>query len=78
MFYHFNNLRRDLGEDTYKIRHTIVSDNHHALEVLNSKDWPYFIIQLLEVSSGDIPLLDLSGISQKQKEVKELNIVYYK
>ena len=34
LFYHFNNLRRDVGEEAYKIRHTIVSDNQHALETL--------------------------------------------
>ena len=65
--YHFNKLRRDLGEEAYKIRHTIVSDNQHALEVLQGKDWPYFINRLLEVSNGDSSngdLLSLSGISQ--------------
>ena len=34
LFYHFNNLRRDLGEEIYKVRHTIVSDDQHALECL--------------------------------------------
>ena len=38
LFYHFNNLRCDLGEEAYKIRHTIVSDNQHAFETLESKD----------------------------------------
>ena len=38
LFYYFNNLRRDLGEEAYKIRQTIVSDNQHALETLQSKD----------------------------------------
>ena len=42
LFYHFNNLRHDLGEEAYKIRHTIVSDNQHT-ETLQSKNWPYFI-----------------------------------
>ena len=27
LLYHFNNLRLDLKENTYKMRHTIVSDN---------------------------------------------------
>ena len=64
LFYHFNNLRCDLGEKAYKIRHTIVSDNQHALETLQSKDWPYFINRLVEVSEGDITWLNLHGISQ--------------
>ena len=34
LFYRFNNLRRDLGEEVYKITHTIVSDDQHALETL--------------------------------------------
>ena len=31
LFYHFNNLRRDFGEEAYKIRHTIISDKLHAI-----------------------------------------------
>ena len=27
LFYHFNNLMHDLNEDTYKIRHTLISEN---------------------------------------------------
>ena len=54
LFYHFSNLRRDLGEEAYKIRHTIVSDNQYALDTLQSKDWTYFINRLLEASKGDI------------------------
>ena len=29
---------RDLNEDTYKIRHTLVSDEKYVLEVLQSKN----------------------------------------
>ena len=75
LFYHFNNLRRDLGEKAYKIRHTIVSDDQHVLEILQSKDWPYFINQLLEVSNDDISSLNLSGISQNQNDIEELKII---
>ena len=54
LFYHFNNLRHKfLDEDTYKIRHTIVSDDQYALDVLQSRDWPYLIDRLLEVSKGN-------------------------
>ena len=54
LFYHFNNLRHIfLDEDTYKIRHTIVSDDQYALDVLQSRDWPYLIDRLLEVSKGN-------------------------
>ena len=59
LFYHFNNLRRDLGKEAYKVRHTIVLDDQHALESLQSKDRSYFINCLLEVSSGGISLINL-------------------
>ena len=62
LFYHFNNLRHDLGEEAHKIRHTIVSDDQHALEIMPSKDWPYF--------------LNLGGIiSQNENDVEELKII---
>ena len=38
LLYHFNNLMRDLNEETYKIRHTLVSDEKYVLEVLQSKN----------------------------------------
>ena len=38
LLYHFNNLRYNLGEEAYKIRHTIVSDDQHALETLQIKN----------------------------------------
>ena len=43
LFYHFNSLKLNLNEDTYKIRSTIVSDDLYVLEVLQSREWPYFI-----------------------------------
>ena len=46
-----------------------------ALELLQSKDWPYFINRLLEVSEGDITLLNLSRISQNENDAKELKII---
>ena len=69
LFYHFNNLRRDLDEEAYKVRHTIVSDNQHALESLQIKDWSYFINRLLEVSSGDTYSLNLNDV----EEIKIIN-----
>ena len=38
LFYHFNNVRRDFSEEAYKIRHTIISGDLHAIEKLQSKD----------------------------------------
>ena len=75
LFYHFNNLRPHLGEEAYKTRHTIVSEDQHALETLQSKDWPYFIKCFLKVSEGDITSFNLSGISQSENDIKELKII---
>ena len=38
LFYHCNNLRHDFGEEAYKIRHTIISDDLHAREKNQSKN----------------------------------------
>ena len=75
LFYHFNNLRRDLGEEPYKVRHTTVLDNQHTLENSQSKDWPYFINRLLEVSNDDIASLNLLGIGQSQNNIEQLKII---
>ena len=58
---------RDLNEDTYKIRHTLISNNKYVLEVLQNKNWSYFIEKILEVSQGDISLLNISGVDQNIK-----------
>lgn len=42
---------------------------------LLSKDWLYFINQLLEVSEVDTNSLNLSRISQNENDVKELKII---
>ena len=38
LIYRFNNLRCDFGEEAYKIRETIISDDLHALEKLQNRD----------------------------------------
>ena len=63
LYYHFNNLIQDLNEDTCKIRHTLISDDKYTLGVLQSKNWSYFIKTMLEVSQGDISLLNMCGVS---------------
>ena len=62
LFYHFTNLRLNLNEDTYKLRHTIVSGNQYILEVLQSRDCSCFINRLLEASEGDITSLNLREV----------------
>ena len=64
------------GRRSIQIRHTIVSDDEHALETLQSKDWSYFINGLLEVSKDDFTSLNLGGfISQNENDVEELKII---
>ena len=76
LFYHFNNLRLNLNEDAYKVRHTIVLDDQYMLDVLHSRDWPYFIDRLLEVSKDDVTSLNLSGVNDSsQNNFKEMKII---
>ena len=76
LFGHFNNLRFDLNEGTYKIRHTIILDDQYTMELLQSKDWPYFIDRLLTVSEGEITFLNLSGVdNSSQNNFDEIKII---
>ena len=75
LFHHFNNLRHNFGDVAYKIRHTIISNNLHALEKLQSKDWPYFIDRLLEIFNGDITELNLFNSDQNRNDREELGII---
>ena len=34
LFYHFNNLRLNSNEESYKIRHTIILDDQYRLKIL--------------------------------------------
>ena len=68
-------MRLDLGEEPCKVTHTIVSDDQHALEILQSRHWPYFINRLLEVSDGSISSFSLAGIGQNQNNIEELEII---
>ena len=50
-------------------------ENQRSVENLQSKDWPYFINRLLEVSNDDIFSLIRLGIGQSQNNVEKLKIV---
>ena len=75
LFYRFNNLRRDFGEQAYKIRHAIIFDDLHAIEKLQSQNQPYFINRLLEVSDGDISFLNLINLIQNRNDANKLEII---
>lgn len=40
-----------------------------------SRDWPYFINRLLELSKGDITSLNLSGVDNKQNNFDDIKII---
>ena len=42
LFYHFNNLRHDFGEGAYKIRHTIILDDLHAIRKASEEELAIF------------------------------------
>ena len=65
----------DFGDETYEIRHTVVSHDLHTIEKLQSKNWPYFINRLLEVLDGGISLLNLINLSQNRNDANELEII---
>ena len=75
LFYHFNNLMRNLNEYTYEIRHTLISDDKYVLEVLQSKNCSYFIKKTLEVSQGNISSLNMSRVSSDNlsEDIKTIN-----
>ena len=51
-------------------------DEKHTMDVLQSKDWPYFIDRLLAVSKGDIMYLNLSGADDSsQNNFEEIKII---
>ena len=69
LFYHFNNLRPDFREEVYKVRHNIILNELHAIEKLQSKNWPYFNNCLLEVSDGNISPLNLISVKTKMTQM---------
>ena len=42
-FYHFNNYLRQRNEQVKLVRHSVITNNETALEILQNKDWQYFI-----------------------------------
>ena len=75
LFYRFNNLRRDFGEEPYKIRQNIISDDLHVLEKLQNRDWPYFINRLLDILDGDISSLNLFNFDQNWNDAEEIEVI---
>ena len=61
LFYHFNGYLRQINEPTKPIRHSVVVDDDTTLEILQNKNWQYFIERILEVcqsnNGGDLAQL---------------------
>ena len=70
MFYSSNNYQNLIGEETYKVKHTIITHDNYALEKIQPS---YFIERLIEISEGDITVLDFSGTQNNFNEIKILN-----
>ena len=49
LFHHFNDYLRQISEPMKPVRHSAVADDYTALEILQSKNWQYFIERILEV-----------------------------
>ena len=74
MFYHFNDYLRQLNEPTKPLRHRIVADDDTALEILQNKNWQYFIEKTLEVcqSINGSELIQL--VSAKEDKIIENSV----
>ena len=72
LFHNFNNYQNLIGEETYKIKHAIIVNDNYTLEKMQSKNWPYFIERLIEISEGDITAIDFSGTQNNFNEIKIL------
>ena len=74
LFYHFNDYLRQLNEPTKPLCHRIVADDDTALEILQNKNWQYFIERTLEVcrSNNGSELIQL--VSAKEDKIIENSV----
>ena len=69
-FYHFNNYLRQINEQVKLVRHSVITNNETALEILQNKDWQYFIERILEACQ-----LKINGESLEISSAKEVKII---
>ena len=74
LFYHFNDYLRQINETTKPLCHRIVADDDTALEILQNKNWQYFIEKTLEVwqSNNGSELMQL--VSAKEDKIIENSV----
>ena len=53
LFYHFNDYLKQINEPTKTVRHGVVLNDETALEILQNKNWQYFIERMLEVCQSN-------------------------
>ena len=53
LFHHFNDYWKQINEPMKPVRHTVVTDDETALEVLQTKNSQYFIKRILEVCQSN-------------------------
>ena len=70
LFYHFNDYLKQINEPTKSVFHTLVTDDKTALEILQSKNWQYFIEIILEVCQ-----LNNGGELTQLVRAKEIKII---
>ena len=74
LFYHFNDYLRQINKPTKPICHSIVADDDTALEILQNKNWRYFIERTLEAcqsnNGGELTQL----VSAKDAEIIENSV----
>ena len=70
LFYNFNDYFKQINQPTKPVRHVVVTDDETVLEILQSKNWRYFIERILEVcqSNNGSELTQL--VSAKEIKIK--------
>ena len=54
LFYNFNTFRSLLGKEIFTLRHSIIANEEYALEILQNRNWSYFIKKLIYFSNNDL------------------------
>ena len=70
LFYHFNDYLRQISEPTKPVCHSVVLNDETAFEILQNKDWEYFIERILDVSQSNN-----GGGFTKLVKAKEVQII---
>ena len=70
LFYHFNDCLKQINELTKPVRHNVVLNDKTALEILQNKNWQYFIERILEVCQSNN-----GGELNQLVNIKEVKII---